>query len=215
MSNLETMTRRQPPERAFTRRRPPEATAPADMEGTIRPSECFAIQVKDTRLRKLWSQEKLAERLTELGSPTDQATVARTERGKRNVSLDDAFAYAAALEVSPLFLILPRGDDEPPIAVTPFMATTPADGRRWLRGERPLRGQDRQFFMAAMPESEWNWLMAEVDRRRDAFMDAARDAVLEGIADMRASELAAEQHDYELDQEAERYAGYTPDEEGQ
>lgn len=91
-------------------------------------------QVRETRR---WSQQDLANRLGEMGSPTDRATLARTEMGGRGVSLDDALMLAAALDVSPLSLILPD-EEEACIALAPAMAASSDDVHRWVCGLFPL-----------------------------------------------------------------------------
>ena len=71
-------------------------------------AEIFATEVRATRERKGWTQERLAERLVELGSTIDRSTVAKIEAGKRGVSLDECLIFAVALGVSPSTLVFPR-----------------------------------------------------------------------------------------------------------
>lgn len=115
------------------------------------PSRVLGEQVRRVRVRKGWTtQQALADRLKALGYDMDRSAVARLETGKRGVSLDESFAIAAALEVSPLSLVLPRNEDEP-VSVAPDLTVSTAAAREWLRGEEPLPGQDRQFFEQESP----------------------------------------------------------------
>lgn len=126
------------------------------------PSHVFGEQVRGVRTRKGWtSQQRLADRLGALGHEVDRTAVTRLETGKRGVSLDEAFAIAAALEVSPLSLMLPRAPEEP-VAVAPRLTVTTKAARAWAQGVEPLPGQDRQFFEQESPEF---WVEALAWRR--------------------------------------------------
>jgi transcriptional regulator with XRE-family HTH domain len=115
------------------------------------PSRVFGEQVRGVRTRKGWtSQQHLADRLEELGHDIDRSAIARLETGKRGVPLDEAFAIAAALEVSPLSLMLPREPDDP-VAVAPRLTVSAEEAREWVRGDEPLPNQDRQFFEQESP----------------------------------------------------------------
>lgn len=166
-----------------------------------RPSQVFGSHVRDVRIRKGWtSQQHLADRLGELGHGIDRSAIARLERGTRGVPLDEAFAIAAALEVSPLSLMLPREPGQP-VAVAPGLTVTSAEAREWARGDDPLPGQDRQFFEQESPEfwvEALGWrrmrgLYALVSRLAEAWdqEDAkgaatALDALDEELAEQRA-----------------------------
>lgn len=130
------------------------------------PSSVFGQQVRAVRTHKGWtSQQHLAERLSELsGHDIDRSAIARLETGKRGVSLDEAFAISAALEVSPLSLMLPR-DPSQPVAVAPHVTVTGKEAREWARGDEPLPGQDRQFFESESPEF---WIEVLAWRRTQA-----------------------------------------------
>ncbi len=60
------------------------------------------------------------------------------------VLLNDAIAMAAVLGVSPLQLLVP--EEERSIDVTPAIATERRNLGLWLRGLRPLRGEDFEPF---------------------------------------------------------------------
>ncbi len=101
------------------------------------PSRVVARRLRAVRKSKAWSQQDLARRLAELGAPTDRATLARTEAGDRGVSLDDTIMLAAALDVSPLALVLPDNEDTP-VAVAPRYPYRAEYFRRWFCGLAPL-----------------------------------------------------------------------------
>jgi transcriptional regulator with XRE-family HTH domain len=69
------------------------------MATRLTPTQALAKSVKLGRQLLGLNQQELAERLTELGLPTRQSTVARLETGKRGVSLDDAVALSIALDM--------------------------------------------------------------------------------------------------------------------
>lgn len=146
----------------------------------LRPSRVFGVQTRRLRLRKEWtSQQKLADRLSELGHAIDRSALARIERGTRGVPLDEALAIAAALEVSPLSLVLPAESGDP-IAITPSIVVTSAEARAWLRGDEPLPGQDREFFEQELPVE---WIDVLVRRRIQAL-----ESVVAALADAWSAE---------------------------
>ncbi len=55
------------------------------------------------------SQAGLEEATAELGHRLDSTVIAKIERGARRVTVDDLMTLAAALDVTPLQLLLPRG----------------------------------------------------------------------------------------------------------
>jgi transcriptional regulator with XRE-family HTH domain len=113
----------------------------------------FARQVRDTRERKKWTQSDLANRLESLGYPIDRSAIARIEMGKRDVSLDEALAFAVALGVPPGSLILPRSMDET-ISPTPAVSVASADAQLWWWGAEPLRSTLQEKW-AKPPTKDW------------------------------------------------------------
>ncbi len=109
-----------------------------------RVDELMGKQLRALRKRRAKTQKDLADRLTELGLPFHQTTVARLEAGKRVVSVEDVLAVSAALNVPPTqlfaFAYLEPGAK---ITVTPKFELTPGGMRNWLRGNAPgIPGQD-------------------------------------------------------------------------
>ena len=67
-----------------------------------------------------------------------------TPESPASVLLNDAFAIAAVLGVSPIHVLVP--DEEEPISVTPEIAAARRDLDLWIRGLKPLRPQDEVLF---------------------------------------------------------------------
>jgi transcriptional regulator with XRE-family HTH domain len=120
----------------------------------MRPSEVLARQMAAIRERRRWSQQQLADRLAELGMPMDRTVIAKLENATRRVTLDEAFALAAALGVSPanLFLPLEAGTD---VAIAPKLAVLPRAARAWVRGQQPLHRDDARTFYTEVSDVEW------------------------------------------------------------
>jgi transcriptional regulator with XRE-family HTH domain len=105
--------------------------------------QVVASNVRRWRDTRQLDQQDLADRLCDLGWQTDQPTVARIERGKRKVSVDDLAVLAVALNVPPPLLLLPVHDAES-VALTP-KGTSPVyawDVFEWMVGNEPLPGRD-------------------------------------------------------------------------
>lgn len=101
-------------------------------------SRAFGREVSAVRTARQWRQVDLAERLTAFGVPTSQVAVSRVESGGQGgISIDDVMAYALALGVSPIRLLMPReGDDE--VQITPTVTLDGRSARTWMRGQAPL-----------------------------------------------------------------------------
>jgi transcriptional regulator with XRE-family HTH domain len=134
---------------------------------TVQPPEVFARRMREVRRRRGWSQQQLAQRLSELGRPMDQTTVHRIEsEGTRslNVSLADVLAIAAALSVSPVYLALPT-DDLTSVAITPKTTIDARRAREWFSGTGTLRDDDdRGIWLAERDERSVQALAGQFDR---------------------------------------------------
>lgn len=185
------------------------------------PSQVLAERLARLRGRRGWSARQLAERLEELGYPLSRVTIAKIENRQRGVSLDDAVALAAALDVPPACLIFPVGEEEP-AQLTPEVELTWWQAASWLAG-RPLPEADRVFHQrAAAPLDDYvrvfeaateahvaglkvEWV-GEEDREaaRQAYLDALEDLATclaraevplkQAVEDAVASDLLAEIH---------------------
>lgn len=99
------------------------------------PSEWIAGQLRPVRERRRYTQAELAAAVTQIGHPMHQTQVAKIERGERRATIDDVFALAAALDVSPLALILPRSNEGVRIG---HVAVRGDDAWSWVLAQVPL-----------------------------------------------------------------------------
>src|SRR5262249_44073078 len=102
-------------------------------------SELFGEQLRAVRGRKDWSQEQLADEMTSAGLKMDRTTITKIENGARNVSIDEALAFAAVLGVSPAALLAPR--DTTMLDLTPtrgWSSVTPDVAWDWFAGRSPV-----------------------------------------------------------------------------
>ncbi len=181
------------------------------------PSEIFAGEVRATRERKGWTQQQLASRLSALDCPIDRSTIAKIESGKRRVSLDEAFAFAAALGVSPAALALPRGSDTD-VRVAPKLTVRGFEAHRWIQGRAPLLDDDERFYNDARPDFEANAfeyapLAHQLERSVDAlilWLSEARGERLWQIPD----EIVTQMHWTRLQLQLELFRGYRRDVQG-
>lgn len=142
---------------AGSRRKPPPLTI----------GKVFAKRLRDVRERKQLTQEQLSKLLEELGVTIHRATIAKIENGDtraENISVRDLLAFAAALNVAPVHLIVPF-EDEVELAITRSVAAWPSQARGWIRGNNVLRSEDdEQFFYTHIPRVEFDWLLEQARR---------------------------------------------------
>jgi transcriptional regulator with XRE-family HTH domain len=123
-------------------------------------TEVISERIREIRYHKLgMNQAKLAAELAARGFPYEQTTLSRIERGERELRVSELFAFAAALGVSPIALLLPTdpaddievgGDDR-------WLNGTQL--RRWIRGFVPPPGandRQRRLHYEQLPADEWN-----------------------------------------------------------
>lgn len=103
-----------------------------------RPSETLARQIREARKQQGLSQEALAERIKELGGKLSATAVVRLESGGRAVTVDDLVLIARALEVSPLYLLLPITSDAEVRLAPGDEPLHSGFARMWARGEASL-----------------------------------------------------------------------------
>jgi transcriptional regulator with XRE-family HTH domain len=154
-------------------------------KNVVTAGEAFAARVKQVRERKGWKQHDLSRRLGELGYPMDRVTLSKIERGglrTRNVKLEEVLAIALALEVSPVFLIVPY-EQEARLQVAPNVRpSTGAVARGWVEGRWTLtQEEDQRFFFTEQPPE-----------RLALYMEEARQLHLGGPVSPPAFELRQE-----------------------
>jgi transcriptional regulator with XRE-family HTH domain len=128
------------------------------MDKTVTVGQVFARRLSEIRQARGWSQQRLADELEAVGVTMDRAAIAKIERGRdahqrdraRRVSIEELFAFAVALGVSPLTLLLGI-EDTTNVAVSrdvvlPAVFVTP-----WLVGQLPLRPEDVPFYSNESP----------------------------------------------------------------
>jgi hypothetical protein len=130
-------------------------------------NQIFAYRLRDARLSKPWKQRDLADAMARIGHPIGRATIAKIEAGARGVggeihgsepiktgqgqtppravSLEEAIAFAAALDVPPpsLFLPIVRDDD---VQLSPAIRVDVDTAHAWARGEQALREDSASFY---------------------------------------------------------------------
>jgi transcriptional regulator with XRE-family HTH domain len=149
------------------------------------PSQVVGHEVRALRKKREWSQQRLAERLKELGTVGwGQSKIAKLETGKvRRISIEDVYELATALDVAPIYLLAPRNvhdtSGKPPlkVRVAPRITRFPQQVRPWVEGELPLLNagdyrtdedalDGRKFFwFDSRPIDEWDLEQASAMRQ--------------------------------------------------
>ncbi len=100
-------------------------------------------------------------------SASDRSAIARVELGQRTLSLDEAFLYALALDVAPVHLFAPPGnegdvidkDERLNLGATgrgPRVECSAVEMRRWIRGEAPMYPpQNPRAYFTEVPLEEF------------------------------------------------------------
>lgn len=93
-------------------------------------------EVQRLRLIRNMTAVQLAERMTELGHPTNRIAISKIENGLRGAKFDlsEVIVFAAALEVPPVQLIYPGLPGEQ-TEVLPGVSARSWDALRWFAGE--------------------------------------------------------------------------------
>jgi transcriptional regulator with XRE-family HTH domain len=145
------------------------------MNEAATPEAIFSRRLKETRRARGLSQRRLVARLAALGRPLNQAVITRIERGARKVSLDEAIALAAALDVAPVHLFLPIDDSER-VSLTPTLEVSAALARQWARGRRPLDPANTRFYAYQSPHiPDWD----EIQLQRQEGLTKDEQAILD------------------------------------
>ncbi len=126
----------------------------------------LAEQLKRIRGALLWEQQDLAEQLTKVRWKMDRSAIAKIETTTRNVSVEDLLALAAACNVEPVALLVPRDDNEE-VAIAGLRLS--AGGvRAWFHGLTPpsvsnldnvgvvITPADERRFFEEVSDQEWH-----------------------------------------------------------
>jgi transcriptional regulator with XRE-family HTH domain len=122
-------------------------------------NEVFGYRLWEVRSAKGWSQERLAAEMTGIGYPIHRVAISKIEQYARGVgtppegaptpgrtsprpaSLQEAIAFAAALDVPPASLFLPISHGAR-VQLAPKRIVDVETAHAWNRGERPLDVED-------------------------------------------------------------------------
>lgn len=156
----------------------------------------------DAQGRKLTTQG-LADRTAELGHPMDRSVIAKLEKGHRHtITVPDVLVLAQALEVPPVLLIFPVGQERS-VETLPDKTLSTWEAAKWFIGEEPWPGAGspeetgdrwKEWQQAAAPldlyrsheQSQRRWARAKMNAFRDR-KEADEASSEEG----RAARLAA------------------------
>jgi transcriptional regulator with XRE-family HTH domain len=109
------------------------------MEQVKSVSAVFAERLREWRERRKLTLRELASQMTE---PMDYTTIHKIESGRREVRLDEALQFAAALNVPPPLLLLPIGIEDR-VRIDGDSIIHPHLAWEWLAGEAPLADTER------------------------------------------------------------------------
>lgn len=156
-------------------------------------SQVFPLQLQKWRNRRGLTTQALADRMGELGEPIHPSAITKIESGARKVSLDEAFAFAAALNVPPPTLLLPLDGQQRRVRITAKSDIHPHLALDWIAGDRELT-TTRGYSIGL---GEWKEAVHHVHLYRD--LRAAQDAVNDASRSVTHSEFVK-------DKEGERKA---------
>jgi len=120
------------------------------------PHTVVAEQVRAFRRGRGWSAERLAEEMSAVGVPWSRVVVTKLETGRRpGVSVEELLALAFVLDVAPMHLLVPGGDQGEPCVYLPDGREANREVvREWIAGRRPIHGQDLNRFIAGVPSTD-------------------------------------------------------------
>jgi transcriptional regulator with XRE-family HTH domain len=108
------------------------------------------------RLKRKLGLRGLAKKLGEVGRPLTHSAVDQIEKGTRRVDVDDLMALAAALDVSPITLLMPAEVDVSTVVVATGLHEKVTAKRlwSWLNASYPVKGAVLAFYSDALPSWE-------------------------------------------------------------
>lgn len=97
-------------------------------------------RVREVRLGHGMTLEQLGNKLWDLGFRMDASVLARLEKGQRRADVDELIAFALALDVSPLALLLDQEvPDGIPVDLTSTYSVPGAEAWTWALADGPYR----------------------------------------------------------------------------
>lgn len=140
-------------------------------------------RVRAWRRHRGLTQQQLLERVTGWGLSMSRPTLLRLERGERPFTVEELLVISVALDVPPLLLLLPLGQ-EGEVDMAPMLRMAPETAVEWLLGQEPpvlegrVVGSPFDFHRAAMPLTLWRELEGSLRRFRTllAEVQAAENA---------------------------------------
>jgi transcriptional regulator with XRE-family HTH domain len=138
--------------------------------------EVLVEQLRAIRRRRAWSQADLADELANLGADTlNRTAISKVENGTRRVTVEELLLLAAALNVTPVHLLVPYQPDTP-VALTPALTLPAGQLRRWIYGAGPLPGASDQQYFTEVPPDHWSAYRDPRVRELGTIFQAASDA---------------------------------------
>lgn len=135
------------------------------------PTAVLAARLRELRERRGWSADRLAEEMASAGIPWKRAVVTKLETGRRQaVSVAEWIALAYVLDVPPLELLAPLGQDIE-VEILPGLEVDPYELRNWLTGTGRLAARTTADTPSGM--QFWN-AAAEPIRLYEQFTEAAK-----------------------------------------
>jgi hypothetical protein len=126
-------------------------------------SDVVGDRVRQVRRRQQMTAVALALRCAELGMPQLSASAIynmetgrrdKSGRRRREITVDELFTLALALNVWPVHLLVPPDEGEKPYQIAPQFAEDSWDVRRWVRGYWVPAGGDGRWYGVEMPAGE-------------------------------------------------------------
>jgi len=162
-------------------------------DALLTPTRVIAERVRELRDDRGWSTSDLARAMRAAGVPWERGVVTKLEAGYRqSVTVTELLTLAAVLDVAVVHLLVPtypsplwgegepRSPDDPnepsddaPYQVTPGQQVPCWRVRQFVRGHRPLPGQDVWRFFGQAPAQER--LSEEALEKRARVGDAGTD----------------------------------------
>jgi transcriptional regulator with XRE-family HTH domain len=133
-----------------------------ERDGDLTPSQAFGRRLRQVRKGRRMSGQRLTELLDEYGFGIHRTRLARIESGETPATLEDLFALAFVLDLSPSALVVPEPnevelgeklEDEPGVKLLD-RSEEPGKFRAWVRGEAHLDDQNPDLFELQRPLSD-------------------------------------------------------------